>query len=192
MYVLEISMIIDLTKASNSYLLQAAAVLKEAFLEKGVNSWDTDEKAWREVCECIQENCFALAYIADTAVLGWIGFRPMYAKVTWEMHPLAVAPSVQGQGIGRRLLQEGEKTLKERGGENIVLGTDDETGRTSLSGKDFTQEKIFPAIESIQNLHRHPFEFYQKQGYTIVGIIPDANGKGKPDIIMWKRIINNN
>jgi hypothetical protein len=40
----------------------------------------------------------------------------------------------------------------------------------------------------IKNLHRHPFEFYQKAGFSIVGVVPDANGPGKPDILMAKRL----
>ncbi|MCA9940912.1 MAG: AAC(6')-Ia family aminoglycoside 6'-N-acetyltransferase, partial [Anaerolineales bacterium] len=28
-----------------------------------------------------------------------------------------------------------------------------------------------------------------KLGYAIVGVVPDANGWGKPDIIMAKRIV---
>ncbi len=29
---------------------------------------------------------------------------------------------------------------------------------------------------------------YQKRGFVIVGVVPDANGLGKPDILMAKRI----
>ena len=43
-------------------------------------------------------------------------------------------------------------------------------------------------IASIKNLKGHPYEFYQKQGYTITGVVPDANGPGKPDILMSKRL----
>jgi aminoglycoside 6'-N-acetyltransferase I len=41
---------------------------------------------------------------------------------------------------------------------------------------------------SSQNLKNHPFTFYERLGYHIVGVIPDANGIGKPDILMAKRL----
>jgi aminoglycoside 6'-N-acetyltransferase I len=31
-------------------------------------------------------------------------------------------------------------------------------------------------------------EFYRKLGFVIVGVVPDANGPGKPDILMAKRV----
>jgi aminoglycoside 6'-N-acetyltransferase I len=32
-------------------------------------------------------------------------------------------------------------------------------------------------------------EFYQKQGFVIIGVMPDANGLGKPDILMAKSVV---
>ena len=43
-------------------------------------------------------------------------------------------------------------------------------------------------LAKIKNIKGHPCEFYQKMGFVIVGIMPDANGPGKPDIFMSKRI----
>jgi len=40
----------------------------------------------------------------------------------------------------------------------------------------------------MRTLRGHVFGFYQKLGYVVVGAIPDANGFGKPDILMAKRI----
>ena len=34
----------------------------------------------------------------------------------------------------------------------------------------------------------HPAGFYLRMGFEIVGLIPDANGPGKPDILMAKRV----
>ena len=51
---------------------------------------------------------------------------------------------------------------------------------------------LYPAplshVASIKNLRDHPYEFYQKVGFVIVGVMPDANGWGKPDIFMAKRV----
>jgi len=75
----------------------------------------------------------------------------------------------------------------DRGGSTIYLGTDDENGRTSLGGVDLYPDPLMAAAQ-IQNLRRHPFEFYRKLGFAIVGVLPDANGFGKPDIFMAKRV----
>ena len=49
-------------------------------------------------------------------------------------------------------------------------------------------EDTFGKLASIHNTGGHPFPFYEKQGYKIVGVLPDANGIGKPDIWMAKRL----
>lgn len=49
-------------------------------------------------------------------------------------------------------------------------------------------QNLWEQIANIRNFKRHPYEFYQKLGYVIVGVMPDANGTGKPDIIMAKRV----
>ena len=67
------------------------------------------------------------------------------------------------------------------------LGTDDEDGQTSLSGVDIYDD-LLGRLANIRNLRNHPFGFYQRLGYTITGVMPDANGFGKPDIYMAKRI----
>jgi aminoglycoside 6'-N-acetyltransferase I len=96
-------------------------------------------------------------------------------------------PSRQGQGIGRLLVEDFEKLASQAGVETIFLGSDDEDGMTSLSGVDLFAD-IPAAIAGITNLKRHPYEFYQKLGFVIIGVLPDANGPGKPDIYMAKKV----
>ena len=69
----------------------------------------------------------------------------------------------------------------------LYLGSDDENGETNLSGRDLYTD-IPGAIAGIRNLQRHPYEFYLKVGFRVVGVIPDANGPGKPDILLAKRV----
>ena len=58
---------------------------------------------------------------------------------------------------------------------------------TTLAGVDLYRN-VFEHITNIKNLRGHPYEFYQKLGFVIVGVMPDANGLGKPDIYMAKRV----
>ena len=74
-----------------------------------------------------------------------------------------------------------------RGGLTIRLGTDDENERTSIGGVDL-YPNVLEKIAKIKNFNQHPFEFYRKLGYEITGVIPDAGGFGKPDIMMCKRV----
>jgi aminoglycoside 6'-N-acetyltransferase I len=123
----------------------------------------------------------------DGDVLGWIGGIAEYDGRVWELHPLVVAPMYQGMGIGRALVLDFELRVGERGGLTILLGTDDQDGMTTLSGVDLFSHP-WRRIQAIENLKRHPYEFYERLGYAIVGVVPDANGRGKPDILMAKKI----
>ena len=120
-------------------------------------------------------------------MLGWIGGISKYDGHVWELHPLVVAPQHQRHGIGCALVRDLEQQVRLRGGLTILLGSDDEDGQTTLSGVDLYDD-TWGRIAHVRNLHGHPYEFYQKLGFRIVGVVPDANGFGKPDILMAKRV----
>jgi aminoglycoside 6'-N-acetyltransferase I len=166
---------------------QMAKLLVVGFREHW-DAWATTESGLAEV-EQILEKGFARIALDDTGqrVLGWIGGLPEYDGHVWELHPMVVHPDHQKQGIGRALVADFEQQVKQRGGLTIRLGSDDEDDMTSLAGRDL-YDRLWESIAHIQNLKGHPYEFYQKCGYSIIGVVPDANGRGKPDIIMAKRV----
>ena len=81
-----------------------------------------------------------------------------------------------------------EEQVRTRGGLAVMLGSDDQDNQTSLSGVDL-YSNLWEHLAQIKNLRDHPYEFYQELGYTIVGVTPDANGWGKPDILMAKSVV---
>ncbi len=180
--------IINLTSDDQPAVRQTAALLVEAFKKHWPNAWPDVEQALQEVYESFQaERISRVAVDEDGVVLGWIGGISEYDGHTWELHPLAVRPDCQGQGIGRALVNDLQEQIRERGGCTIMLGSDDEDDMTSLAGVDLYPNVLEHAAK-IKNLRGHPFEFYQKVGFVVVGVIPDANGPGKPDIMMAKRV----
>lgn len=182
--------IIDI-KDSETYITQAAEILFDVFSEISPESWPTLQKAKEDVIECIEGENICIGILINNELIGWIGLREMYKK-TWELHPMVIKKTHHNMGFGKILINEIERKAKERDLEGIVLGTDDETYRTSLSMIELNNENILQEIKNIRNLENHPYEFYKKCGYCIIGVIPNANGKNKPDILMWKNIMDEN
>jgi aminoglycoside 6'-N-acetyltransferase I len=166
---------------------QAADLLVEGFRDGWPEAWPTEEDALKEVREALGEDRICrVALGEDGTVLGWIGGIPSYEGKVWELHPLVVRPDVQRRSIGRALVADLEARVGERGALTLWLGTDDDTGMTTLSGVDLYPD-VLGHLANIENLRGHPYEFYQNLGFSIVGVMPDANGWGKPDIFMAKR-----
>lgn len=167
---------------------QMAQLLVDAFREHWSAAWSTLDEGMEEVREMLEaERICRVALDEDGNLLGMIGGIPEYDGKVWELHPLAIQPHAQGQGIGRALVVDFEEQVRQRGGLTVMLGTDDEDGMTSLSNVDLYDD-LWGKVRDIRNLKGHPYEFYQKMGYVITGVVPDANGIGKPDILMSKRV----
>jgi len=180
--------IITLQPENELLIQQAAQLMVDAFQEHWPDAWPTFEDGLKEVNEMLESERICRVGIDEKGnLLGIIGGIPGYDGHVWELHPLAVQPSMQGQGIGRGLVEDLEEQVRSRGALTITLGSDDEDGMTSLATVDL-YENLWEKIRDIRNVKHHPFEFYQKMGYFITGVVPDANGIGKPDILMAKRI----
>jgi aminoglycoside 6'-N-acetyltransferase I len=181
--------IIDLTPSDPALLEAAADALVAGFAAHWPDAWPTGESARGEVVEALEPGKICRAALSDRSeLLGWVGAQPQYDGLVWELHPLVVRPTAQGHGVGRALVEDLVAEVRARGGLTVLLGSDDQDDMTSLSGVDLYPD-VWPHIASIRNLRRHPYEFYQRCGFAIVGVVPDANGPGKPDILMARRVL---
>jgi aminoglycoside 6'-N-acetyltransferase I len=176
---------VDLAVQPEPIREQAARLLVEHFDEP--QGWASLPAAVREVVHVCTEG-FAHAVLENSIVLGWIGGLPEYNNRVWELHPLVVRREYRRRGLGRALVEAFEASAAARGALTVTLGTDDDSGMTSLSGVDL-YVNLPGRLMDVRDLGRgHPFLFYQKLGYVITGVMPDANGPGRPDIYMSKRI----
>lgn len=177
--------LVDLATQPEEIRDQAASLLVEHF--DGPRGWPTLAAARLEVARVIADG-FAGAMVDERGVLGWIGGLSQYEGRVWELHPLVVRREHRRRGIGRALVRAFEAEAAARGGYTATLGTDDASGMTSLGGVDLYAD-LPRHIAKLHDLGRgHPFLFYLAVGYVVTGVVPDANGPGRPDIIMAKSL----
>ncbi len=177
--------IVDLAMQSEQVREQAAALLVDGFHEP--LGWSNLTQAREEVTQVINGG-FARVMLDDETLLGWVGGLPQYEGRVWELHPIVVRQEYRRRGVGRALVEAFEAEARERGALTATLGTDDHTGMTSLSGVDLYAD-VSRHITGLHDLGRgHPFLFYRKLGFVVTGVMPDANGPGRPDIYMSKLI----
>ncbi len=176
---------VNLAVESESAREQAATLLVEHFDEP--SGWPSLPLARQELTRIINEG-FARAILEAGVVLGWVGGLPEYDGRVWELHPIVVRRECRRRGIGRVLVAAFEAEAANRGALTVTLGTDDDSGMTSLSSVDLYSE-LPRCLAELSDLGRgHPFLFYRKLGFVVTGVMPDANGPGRPDIYMSKRI----
>lgn len=101
----------------------------------------------------------------DKIACGYVCFGPTPCTVaTWDIYWMAVNPDLHGKGIGRTLLNEAERIIKENNGKLIVVETS--------------------SIEKYKNTRT----FYENNGYNISARIPDFYDLNDDRIIYIKKI----
>jgi len=164
---------------------QAAELLVEAFPHD--NGWPTIEAAREEIDEALVPERRCLAAIDGDKLLGWVAALPNYRGRVWEMHPLVVRADARGRSIGRALVRELERVVAAQGGLTMWVGTDDDLGVTNLAGVD-----VYPTpldrLRELQVPATHPIGFYQRIGYALCAIVPDANGRGLHGFLLARRL----
>ena len=112
-----------------------------------------------------QKDYIIFAAQSDGNLSGYVCFGPTPAtEATWDLYWIAVAPALQGSGIGGKLLQFAEKEITARGGRLVVI----ETSST---------QKYHPTQK-----------FYEKHGYIIEARIRDFYRAGDDRLIYTKRL----
>lgn len=178
--------IIDLGNQPETLLEQAAELLVEHFDEPA--GWPNLEAARSEVAQVLRDG-FGRAMLEGETLVGWIGGLPEYDGRVWELHPLVVRREQRREGIGRALVAAFEAEAARRGALTVTLGTDDDSGITSLADQDLYHDLPRHLAELHDLGRQHPFLFYRKLGYVVTGVMPDANGPGRPDIYMSKSLM---
>lgn len=94
---------------------------------------------------------------------GWSYFAPdPYADGVWNLWWIGVHPSQQGSGAGRALLHAIETHVERAGARVLVIETSDQDGLARAR------------------------RFYEREGYTARGIVPDFYGAGDGKVIFSK------
>lgn len=139
-----------------------------------------------EVDEFFDAGRTALVALDGDRVLGWTG-AVLHSPALWELHPLVVHPDAQRRGVGTALVRALEDAAAAAGVCTIWLGADDDFGGTNLHGVDLYPD-VLTRLSTLRETRGHPFAFYARVGFSVVGVIPDASGPGRPDILMAKRV----
>ena len=176
----------DLTATDEAHVEAAARLLYTAFAPLG--AWTTIAEAQREVIESFSADRISrIAVDEDGAALGWIGAISEYDGLVWQLHPIVVDEALRRRGVGRALVLDLETIVTARGGLTLWAGSDDLAGETSLGGIDL-YSALPAAFNEVRSWGGHPLPFYRRLGFHVIGVMPDANGPGRPDIFLGKRL----
>lgn len=179
--------IIDFATLAPARHADAARILRDA-LAHLPSAYNAPGEAEAEVAlRCADSDWLGHAALDGGRLVGWIGAIRTYSR-GWELHPLVVAPDCQRRGIGSALMATLEARARSEGVLTLFLGSDDDYGGTNLFGRE-----LWPGtashIAGVQATARgHALTFYRRHGYEIVGLLPDVNGAGRPDIMLAKHL----
>ncbi len=150
--------------------------------------WPDLARARDHIRELLDPANLMRGYLRGRQLLGWIGGQERYPGHVWELHPLVVHAGHERRGVGRALVADLEERVRSQGIHTMFVGSDDILGQTSLAGLDLYPD-VLAHLVRLRDVAGHPFAFYRRLGYSVIGAVPDANGFGRPDIYLAKRLI---
>ena len=166
---------------------EAATILRDA-LAHLPSAYNEPGEAEAEVAlRSVDGDWLGYAALDGERLAGWIGAIRTYSH-GWEIHPLVVAPDCQRRGIGSTLMVALEARARSAGVLTLFLGSDDDYGGTTLFGRDHGPTWSSHVAATEATARGHALTFYRRHGYRIVGLLPDVNGAGRPDILLAKQL----
>ena len=124
---------------------------------------------------------------ADGAPIGWVAAAHVSGRI-WDLHPLIVGVAHQRHGVGRALVLEVEREATRAGALVLTVGTSDTTHATSVSDVDLYDDPLGRLAE-LSLRTSHAVVFWQRIGFKLTGVIPDAEGPGQPSLQLAKRLL---
>ena len=176
-------MIVDLTTGRAELLEQAAELLHERVPE----GWPTVADGRVHLRVWLDRVNVLGGFGRCREAVGWVGGLERYIGQVGELHPLVVRADHERRCVGRALVEDLEDRVRAMGIHTMFVGSDDELGQTNLAGIDLYPD-VIAHLSRLENLGGHPIGFYQRLGYAVIGVMPDANGFGRPDIYLSKRL----
>jgi aminoglycoside 6'-N-acetyltransferase I len=173
--------------ADENSIAEVCELLVRSFRELSPAWVPTVGAARVKVLEALEPGMLSRVLLIGGRVVGWVGARHDYSSL-WELHPIVVDEAMQGRGYGRALVEDIERLVAREGALTLLVGTSDEMACTTLAGQDLFRDPI-GALRDLKAAGAHPLGFWRRVGYTVVGLVPDAEGPGKPTILLAKRMI---
>jgi len=177
--------IVDIEYESDELISHLAAITRAAFKETSPNWLTTEERAAEQVLASVNPNRLGRVCFSNENPVGWIAV--IQRRHVWEIHPIAVSPAHQGNGVGRMLVEDIALSAKEANISTLFAATSDETGSTNLYGEILYSDPA-SAIMQLESKGRSPYKFWESVGFTVVGILPDEEGQGKPGIHLARKL----
>lgn len=178
--------IVDLCNEDDGVVEQVATLLMGGVFAHQSHTWTDKTTALDEIGESFEANHISRVGFDDSGkLLGWAAGYSIYNGYIWQVYPLAL--TAFNLDIGHRLLQDFEEQVRAHGGLGILLSIDVELTLPTLHEKDLSTDP-WQHIISLQHLDNHRIEFFRQLGFAIVGIIPNAQGRGKPNILLERSV----
>jgi len=178
--------IVDLASLTPAQYEELAVLTHAAAVDHSPGWLPTLDAAREEITDALAPGKHARVILDGDRPCAWVAAARSWGRI-WELHPLIVGKSDQRRGLGRQLVRAIEQVAIDAGALTMILGTSDLTGATTLSGVDLYIDTAAHFAGATARAS-HPFAFWQRIGYSFVGVIPDAEGIGKPSIQLARRI----